>query len=213
MKKTLILLGLIIVGFAPHVFAEGFVPLAPIPGLTDSGTIGSIVKSADLANFFNNLYKYLIGVAAVLAVIEIIWGGILYSTTDSVGNKEEGKEKIRMAIYGLILVLSPVLVFSIINPSILNLSVSLPEIKTLTTPAQTDTVLPEGTAVFANGASKPVGQWCFSSIPRQQGYGRGDAPICSPSEDDCISVLNKAKVNPTDYPYSVNERAVCVLQQ
>ncbi|MDE2173604.1 MAG: hypothetical protein KGJ31_03440 [Patescibacteria group bacterium] len=82
----------------------------------------------------NNLYKYLIGVAAILAVIEIVWGGLEISTKDSVSKQSDGKERITQAILGLILVLSPVLVFSIINPSILNLSVNLKKID-LTTPA------------------------------------------------------------------------------
>jgi hypothetical protein len=121
MSKLFILSAVLVLGIAPHAFAQGFVPLAPIPGLTESG----VANSGSFALFFNNLYKYLIGFAALLAVIEIIWGGLLISTQDSISKKGEGKEKIEMAIFGLILVLSPVLVFSIINPSILNLSLNL----------------------------------------------------------------------------------------
>ena len=110
---------------APQTSVSGnFVPLAPIPGLTQ----GAVANSSGLANFLNNLYKYLIGVAAILAVIEIIWGGLEISTKDSVSKKSDGKARITQAILGLILVLSPVLVFSIINPSILNLSLNLPPI-------------------------------------------------------------------------------------
>jgi hypothetical protein len=110
------------------VFAQSnFVPLAPIPGLTKEG----IVNSSSLATFFNNLYKYLIGLAAALAVIEIIWGGIEVATNkDNVSKITDAKGRIMQAIYGLLLVLSPVLVFSIINPSILNLSVQLPQLNT-----------------------------------------------------------------------------------
>lgn len=108
---------------------SGFVPIAPIPGLTEGGA----ATSGNLAEFFNNLYKYLIGLAAVLAIVEIIWGGLEYATQDIPGAKKEGKEKIQQAILGLILVLSPALVFSIINPSILDLSLNLPPLK-LTVP-------------------------------------------------------------------------------
>lgn len=142
-KRTVrnILLGLFF--FAPLVVAaqtgssaQGFVPLAPIPGLTDTGTTGSVIGSDSLANFFNNLYKYLIGIAATLAVIEIIWGGLEVATNrDNASKILDAKGRIVQAIYGLVLVLSPVLVFSIINPSILNLSLNLPPIKTLSTPA------------------------------------------------------------------------------
>ncbi|MFA5997781.1 MAG: pilin [Candidatus Paceibacterota bacterium] len=123
-----------IVLLVPFVaFAQGFVPLAGIPGLTE----GVNTTASGLPAFFNNLYKYLIGLAAALAVIEIIWGGLQYSTQDSPGGKSGGKERIYQAIFGLVLVLSPVLVFSIINPSILNLSLNLPPLKTTSlTPSQ-----------------------------------------------------------------------------
>lgn len=127
MKKILFATGaLFLFGLVPLAFAQGFVPLAPIPGLTQ----GVDTTSGGLLVFFNNLYKYAIGLSAVLAIIMIIWGGLEYSTQDSVSKKSDGKERILQAIFGLVLVLSPVLVFSIINPSILNLSLNLPELKT-----------------------------------------------------------------------------------
>lgn len=119
---------------APGPCPEGtFCPLAPIPGLTDTSAT-SVVQSQDLASFFNNLYKYLIGLAAAFAVIEIIWGGLEISTKDSVSKQSDGKARIQQALFGLLLVLSPVLVFSIINPSILNLSLNLPKLDTAEVP-------------------------------------------------------------------------------
>lgn len=106
-----------------------FCALAPIPGLTD-GASTSVVNADTLAAFLNNLYKYLIGVAATAAVIMIIWGGIDISTTDSIGSQSAGRARIKNAIGGLILVLMPVVVFSVINPSILNLSINLPALDT-----------------------------------------------------------------------------------
>ena len=127
MKKIILFsIPLLLFGFAPHVLAQGFVPLAGIPGLT----LGVDTTSGGLATFFNNLYKYLIGLAAALAVIMIIWGGLEYSTQDSISKKSDGKQRIYDAIFGLVLVLSPVLVFSIINPSILNLSLNLQKLDT-----------------------------------------------------------------------------------
>lgn len=128
-KLTLVSILFLLFAFAPAVLAQGFTALAPIPGLTDTAQT-SVVNSASLASFFNNLYKYLIGLAASFAVIMIIWGGLEISTQDSISKKGAGKEKITNAIFGLVLVLSPVLVFSIINPSILNLSLNLPPLDT-----------------------------------------------------------------------------------
>ncbi|MDO8624323.1 MAG: hypothetical protein Q7R54_03120 [bacterium] len=107
-----------LVSFAQTTGGGEFVPLAPIPGLTDNQ------PQRDMALFLNNLYKFLIGFAAAAAVVMIIWGGLEYATQDSVSKKGDGKAKIQQAILGLVLVLMPVLVFSIINPSILNLSVN-----------------------------------------------------------------------------------------
>lgn len=112
----------LLLGLAPHALAQSsFVPLAEIPGLTS----GDVANSSDLASFFNNLYKYLIGLAAILAIIEIIWGGLEYSTQDNISKKSDGKARIYQALSGLLLVLAPALVFGIINPSILNLGVNL----------------------------------------------------------------------------------------
>ena len=36
---------------APHVFAQGFVPLAPIPGLTEVGVVKMVNGSVDFGNF------------------------------------------------------------------------------------------------------------------------------------------------------------------
>ncbi len=120
--------------------SPGFTALAPIPGLTDTGAT-SVINSTTLSNFFNNLYKYLIGVAAILAVIMITWSGIEIAVNkDNVSKLLDSKGKIYNAIFGLVLVLSPALVFSIINPSILNLSLNLPPIKT----AQYSGALPTG---------------------------------------------------------------------
>ena len=131
-KTVLILSALSFFAMASTALAQGFIPLAPIPGLTDPGTATSIINANSFASFFNNLYKYSIGLASALAVIMIIWGGLEISTQDSVSQQSKGRERITQAILGLILVLSPVLVFSIINPSILNLSIGITPLGTVT---------------------------------------------------------------------------------
>lgn len=146
MKKLLyIAAGLFFFGIIPHVLAaSAFVPLAGIPGLTQNVT----ANTAGLAGFFNNLYKYLIGIAATLAVIQIIWSGIKIAfNQDNVSTITDSKGHITQAILGLVIVLSPVVVFSIINPSILNLSLNLPKID-----LTTKTAAPSNTAASTASA-------------------------------------------------------------
>ena len=189
MKKILISVLIFILGFAPHVFAQGFVPLAAIPGLTD---IDTTATNTDLAVFFNNLYKYLIGLAAVLAVIEIVWGGLQISTQDSISKQGEGKERIQQAIIGLILVLSPVLVFSIINPSILNLSLNLPPID-LTVPQTPQASTQPDQYGCTSDATCTTGYQCVGYVQgRTPGTCRSVQIVNQPGTMQCRGFLQRA---------------------
>lgn len=105
---------------------QEFVPLTNIPGLTDVG------NSPTLEVFLNNLYRICIGLAAVLAVLQIIRAGITYMLGDSFTEKKEARSMIAMAVFGLVLVLSPVIVFSVINRDILSLRIDVSGLKSAT---------------------------------------------------------------------------------
>lgn len=114
-----------------------FVPLTNIPALTEAG------NATTLDNFLNNLYRICIGIAAVVAVLQIMRAGIMYMGGDSITEKKEAKNLIGLAIGGLVLVLSPVIVFSIINPDILSLKIGrLDELQTTITSQPTGSGTP-----------------------------------------------------------------------
>ena len=98
---------------------------------TDTNSIGG---------YLNLMIKIFIGICAVLAVVMIVMGGVEYMTSELIGNKEAGKNKIRNAIFGLLLALGAWTILNQINPKILNtdLSVSLPQ-QTVNVDLQTDT--------------------------------------------------------------------------
>jgi len=88
-----------------------FVSLTKMP-LFSKGT-----SNGNMSAFLNTLYQYAIGVAVILAVLEVVWGGFLFMGSGaSVTSKEAGKNKIGLALMGLLLVLSPYLIFQVINP-------------------------------------------------------------------------------------------------
>lgn len=122
MKYALFVLALLIVpalAFAQATTTDtGFVPLTNVPFIEEAGNAFS------LESFLNGLYRIAIGIAAVVAVLQIMRAGILYMGGDSVTEKKEAKNLIALSIGGLILVLSPVVVFSIINPEILSLKIT-----------------------------------------------------------------------------------------
>ncbi len=126
-RKYLFILSLIGSFFiiAPLAFASSthFVSMTQFPAFNYSASGG-------LSMFINILYKYLIGIAAILAVLEITWGGFLWMGSGaSITSKQAGRNKIIMALTGLLLVLSPVIIFSIINPSILSLKLETSKIQ------------------------------------------------------------------------------------
>ncbi|MBI3572249.1 hypothetical protein HY091_01800 [Candidatus Kaiserbacteria bacterium] len=186
MKKIIFAAGFILsfTAFAPAAFAEGdigqadwpcfdaidptqpttcdtangyhFVPLAPIPGLTADQNGTPFIGTPDLPSFLNNLYQYLIGFAAALAVIYVIWGGLEISTQDSVSKQSDGRKRIEGALFGLALVLAPYLVFYVINPAIVNLSLNLPALQTQGGTFGTGVNSPTQSTTAANGVTTTV---------------------------------------------------------
>lgn len=104
---------------------QQFVPLLPsLPG------IDTLQQGDSLAVFLTQIYKICIGLAAVLAVLQLMRAGVMYMGGDSITEKKEARNLIAVSIAGLLLVLAPVIVFSIINPKILNLDINVSSIKT-----------------------------------------------------------------------------------
>jgi hypothetical protein len=92
-----------------------FVPLAPILWVTDAET------AKDTSAFFSGAFKLGITIAGFLAVIMIAVGGLQYMSTDTIGGKGEGRERITYAIMGLLLILFAWILLSTINPDIVSL--------------------------------------------------------------------------------------------
>lgn len=116
---------------------ESFAPLTSIPGLSEAG------GAPDLSSFLNQLYKICIGAAAGIAVLQIVRAGILFMTNKgSVSENEKARELLQGSVFGLILVLSPVIVFGIINPKILELNFSAESLRTADPAPTSDTPPP-----------------------------------------------------------------------
>lgn len=100
--------------------------LAPLPGTTESCSGG--VCQTTLQTYLPNLFKLLIGLSAVWAVVMIVIGGFQYMTTDAFSGKEEGKARIWGAVKGLFLVIGAWLILNEINPNLLKINLNLPKV-------------------------------------------------------------------------------------
>jgi len=101
--------------FASSVLATvSYTPLESIPGTNFSST--TPVTFSNLGGFFGQVFNYGIAVAAVLALIMIIAGGIQYMTVESWGGKSDAKQRIEDALVGLGIALVSWLILYTINP-------------------------------------------------------------------------------------------------
>ncbi|OGZ04315.1 MAG: hypothetical protein A2648_01045 [Candidatus Lloydbacteria bacterium RIFCSPHIGHO2_01_FULL_41_20] len=115
---------------------DGYVALEPLPN------VNAGVDGGTFAGYLQNVFDLGIGIAIALAVVMLVWGGAEYLSTDAVFGKEDAKEKIWGALWGLILALGIVIILKTINPEILKLNLRLDKL----TPSPTVTPAPVGTS-------------------------------------------------------------------
>ncbi len=173
-----------------------FVPLTNLPIFNDS----SIVTNAQgLSAFFNALYKYCIGIAATLAVLQIMRAGIMYMGGDSVTETKDARRLIGTAIAGLVLILSPVVVFSIINPKILSLNLGTDLSNLKSDPAVS------GSASASTGPQAAVTASSAQDCTSKGGTVIGDAsgssvtcqvPASSQAAQDSLACTNYTNIEP-----------------
>lgn len=94
--------------------------LAPLPGVPSDTT-------TTLQEYVPAIFKLAIGLSAVTAVLMIVIGGFQYMSTDAIQKKSEGKERIKNAVFGLVLVIGAWLILNEINPNLLNLNLNIKE--------------------------------------------------------------------------------------
>ena len=102
-----------------YVAAQTYTPLVPsaFPGVT-------VTPQTSLGTYLSIVFNFGIAIAVVLALIMLIWGGIMLMTTDSWEGKTEGRAKIEDALYGLGLALVSWLILYTINPCIVQFAPS-----------------------------------------------------------------------------------------
>ncbi|OGF63199.1 hypothetical protein A2662_00945 [Candidatus Giovannonibacteria bacterium RIFCSPHIGHO2_01_FULL_45_33] len=107
------LLSPLLFGFAFAVRA--FTLAQPIPGIgTESG-----ISSADtFCQYVNGIMPYIFGLAAVIAVVQLVVGGMQYSLSEGLTSKEDAKDRIWAAIWGLLLALLSWLILNTINTNL-----------------------------------------------------------------------------------------------
>jgi|SRR3989344_77488 len=170
--------------------------LVPLPGIGDTGE-----GKTNLSAYLSKMFNLVISLAAVLAFVMITWGGITYATTDAWFKKEEGKNIITNAVWGLVLVIASWLILYTINPQILNFNLVLPKpnIESLGSPGitpgvkMTDAQLTEHAANLAKLGSVKInnnGKPCANGETRGCTNLNGLPPTVIPALQSLVSACN-----------------------
>ena len=96
-------------------------PLVGIPGIDKNAVLD---PKTGLSTYFNGIFRIAIVVSGILAVIMIVIGGFEYITSEAMGGKKDGRDRITSAIGGLILLLFSYILLNTINPDITQIKIN-----------------------------------------------------------------------------------------
>jgi hypothetical protein len=82
------------------------------------------VQDLNFAAFLGLIFKILITVGALLAVGTLVYAGISYMLSEAFETKGEAKNRMKAALWGLIILLGAWLMLYTINPQLLNFNLS-----------------------------------------------------------------------------------------
>lgn len=84
--------------------------------------LGDCPPATDIPGYLNNLYKFAVGIAGLLALGMIVAGGVYYTISAGSGDKQkEAKSMITSALLGVALLMGTYLILNTINPQITKL--------------------------------------------------------------------------------------------
>ncbi|MEX0934048.1 MAG: hypothetical protein WD003_02200 [Candidatus Paceibacterota bacterium] len=99
------------------VFAIDYTPLAPLDEID--------LREVGLGGYLTQLFKLLIGVTIVLAVVMVVVGGMQYMLSEAITDKSAALKRIWSAVIGLVLISSSVLILQTINPELLKFNIDV----------------------------------------------------------------------------------------
>src|SRR3990167_1492341 len=99
--------------------------LAPLPCVGGDDTCAGEATETDITKYIPGVFNLAIGLSAAFAVLNLVWGGFQYLSTDAVQGKSEGKSRLSHSITGLILVIGAWLILYTVNPKLLEISFDL----------------------------------------------------------------------------------------
>jgi len=169
--------------------SQTFKALAGVPGITN-------LENLTMAGFLNAIYRMLIVIGAMIAVLKITIAGLKYMGSDNFGNKASAKEDITTALLGLLILLATVLIINTVMGGVnLNALQQAPQINypQQPPPSIVPPTLQPGTIAMdhANGCKQVASGTCGSgNVAILKGSSVGCAPSTAVSTVPGQSTFN-----------------------
>lgn len=172
---------------------DSYTLLAPIPGLE------KINDSAGIGGYLEKIFLIGIGLAGVLAVVMIVINGIVYMGDESVFGKTKAKERILMAIGGLVLALGAWVVLNTINPDLVGSTLSIKSVDIeivgdTNAPISVDKPNASSIGIVCNGGGKANIPTIAKSFSGKMTYSQ-DIPKGQPGPNNTIKLDCSGYVN------------------
>ena len=157
-KLSLVISPLLFLVIPIFTFAQATISPA-IPGMTTAAT-----SSTPPGVFVGGFYNFALMIGGVLAFGAIVYGGILYAASAGNPSKQsEGKELVKGALFGLLLLAGAYLILYTVNPNLVNLA--LPTLSAVNiAPVSTSNGVVTGLGSTQEGQSQAAAQLAQAGI-------------------------------------------------
>jgi hypothetical protein len=121
-SSSFVLLGQVSVVYAAGDASETtYTLLQPLPELTPGNSKIDLMKTINFEDYLNYAVTFAISIAAVGAVVMIIWGGFEYMLSAIPTIKTNGLDKVKDALFGLLFVLCSYLILKTVDPNLITI--------------------------------------------------------------------------------------------
>jgi hypothetical protein len=122
LKNKILILGLVLYLAAVLLAASGaFAQQGQKLELKIPQPGGQVLEKATLSKYISGIFTFGLMVVGITALASIMYGGIRYMASDLITTKQDAKDQITSAIYGLLLLLFSYLILNTINPELVGL--------------------------------------------------------------------------------------------
>lgn len=122
-KKNLLLLSILLAMVGSFCGPTIVFAAATSSGPTLNVPIGVLTSNkVNPETYINTIYKWGIGLAALLALGQLVVGGVMYTlSAGSIASRESATERIKNSIVGLVLLIAVVTILATLNPNLVDL--------------------------------------------------------------------------------------------